>query len=188
MNATVRGAFDHSRGRPASSGSRLRQDHLHAGAGPKPRHHSADGTGCTAARPVSAATWGAEGRTESSLAEWIGREVPLLRTLIDQLIRSDRAVLLVDGLDEVPTAHGRTKRRGGSVRDELVRRLARVQSLVIAGRPGAFESAHEELGVHSMLELRPLDDRQIADFVQDLPSAAAVLRSDDGMKRRRARR
>lgn len=183
MNATVGRAFDHSRGRLGIVGG--------AGSGKTISMLALARDLATTALTepdaplpvlVSAATWGAEGRTESDLTEWIGREVPLLRTQVDQLIRSDRAVLLVDGLDEVPTAHGRTERRGGSIRDDLVRRLARVQSLVVAGRPGAFESSHQELGVSSMLELRPLDDRQIADFVQDLPAVAAVLRSDHSMR------
>ncbi|MDQ3151917.1 MAG: TIR domain-containing protein [Actinomycetota bacterium] len=183
MNATVRQAFDHSRGRlgivgEAGSGKTISMLALARDLATT----ALTEPGAPLPVLVSAATWGAEGRTESGLTDWIGREVPLLHTQIDQLFRSGRVVLLVDGLDEAPTAYGRTEQRGGSVRDELVRCLARVQLLVIAGRPGAFESAHQELGVPSMLELQPLDDKQIADFVHDLPAAATVLRNDDSMR------
>jgi len=183
MNATIRQAFDHSRGRLGIVGETGSGKTISMLALARDLATTAlTEPGAPLPVLVSAATWGAEGRTESGLADWIGREVPLPHAQIDQLFRSGRVVLLVDGLDEVPTAHGRTEQRGGSVRDELVRCLARVQLLVIAGRPGAFESAHQELGVRSMLELQPLDDQQIADFVHDLPAAATVLRNDDSMR------
>lgn len=131
---------------------------------------------------VSAATWGAEGRVESGLASWLCREVPVLRTVVEELNDADRLVLLVDGLDEVPTKRNRSERTDGSFRHELVSQLSTVRSVVVAGRPGAFEDAYPDLAMRSVFELWPLTDRQIDEFVREIPAAAAVLGSDSGMR------
>ncbi|HET9253961.1 MAG TPA: hypothetical protein VFO16_02020 [Pseudonocardiaceae bacterium] len=45
-----------------------------------------------------------------------------------------------------------------------------------------MKGAHRDLDIRSVVELRPLNDRQIADFLRDLPATAAILRSDDGLR------
>ena len=127
---------------------------------------------------VSAATWGAEGRVEAGLLSWLRREVPTLGTILAELIDAGRLLLLIDGLDEVPTKGSRSERTGGSFRDELVSQLSAVRSVVLASRPSAFEEAYPDLAMRSVFELWPLTDGQIDDFVREIPAAAAVLRSD----------
>jgi hypothetical protein len=127
---------------------------------------------------VSAATWGAEGRVETDLLSWLQREVPTLASDLPELIATGRLLLLIDGLDEVPTERGRSVRTGGSVRAGLVAQLSAVPSVVVASRPSAFESAYPGLGMRCVLELRPLTDGQIDEYLSDVPAVAAVLGAD----------
>jgi GTPase SAR1 family protein len=127
---------------------------------------------------VPAATWGAEGRVESDLMSWLGREIPMLGATLEELNAAGRLLLLVDGLDEAPTRRSRSEKTGGSFRDQLISQLHTVRCVVIASRPSAFEEAYPALGIRSVFELTPLTDTQINEFVDEIPAAATALRSN----------
>jgi hypothetical protein len=127
--------------------------------------------------PLSAATWGAEGRRETSLADWISREAPAIDGKVAGLIDAHQAILLVDGLDEVPAVRGR-KDDQGSVRDDLIDQLPPVCPLVVAGRPEAFDAVRHRLGLRVEFALQPLTDQQISSFSGDVIDVSAILGSD----------
>jgi hypothetical protein len=132
---------------------------------------------------VSAASWQSDATEERSLCAWLANEVPVLADSIVDLIRSQKVILLVDGLDELPPRILKSKEsEEKQPRKDLIRALPQSGPLVIASRPREFEEAANELEVRTVFELQPLTDAQVSTFVAELPNVAAVLRQDDELR------
>ena len=132
---------------------------------------------------VSAASWEAGGTAEAGLISWLAREVPVLAEAIPDLIRARQVMLLVDGLDELP--YMISKSEGAEQRyprTELVRELPGACPLVVASRPHEFQAAAADLEISRVFELQPLTDAQVAEFVAQVPAAAAILNQDDALR------
>lgn len=132
---------------------------------------------------VSAASWKEETAVEGSLAAWLANEVPVLASSMVDLIRSRKVIVLVDGLDELPT---RTLKSGEvderRPRKDLIRALPRSGPLVIASRPQDFQEVSSDLGLSIVFELQPLTDAQVSEFVAEIPNVALVLQRDDELR------
>lgn len=132
---------------------------------------------------VSAATWGADGTAEAGLVPWLAREVPMLAEAIPDLIRSQQAMLLVDGLDELPYLTMKSEEDEHKYpRMELVGALPGSCPLVVASRPHEFQAVATDLKIVRVFELQPLTDTQVSTFVAQVPAAAAILEQDDELR------
>jgi TIR domain/HEAT repeats/NACHT domain len=132
---------------------------------------------------VSAASWQADRETEADLIVWLAHEVPMLADALPDLIRSRQAILLVDGLDELPLRVSRPEEaEQRSPRREFISKLPHSCPLVIASRPHEFQAAAGDLQIRCVFELQPLTDAQVSAFVAQVPAAAAILRQDDALR------
>lgn len=132
---------------------------------------------------VSAASWQDGAATEGGLAPWLAREVPMLADSMADLIGSQKMILLVDGLDELPA---RTLKSGEAEekrpREGLINALPRSGSLVIASRPHEFQEVLGDLAVSAVFELKQLTDAQVAAFVAEVPAVTAILQQDHELR------
>jgi len=132
---------------------------------------------------VSAASWEADGIAQTGLNEWLAREVPTLADAIPELIRSRQAILLVDGLDELPQRIQESEEAEPRFpREEFISQLPHSCSLVVASRPHEFQDAAAGLRIAKVFELQPLTDTQVAAFIADVPAAAIILEQDDALR------
>jgi hypothetical protein len=132
---------------------------------------------------VSAASWQGDAAAEGSLAAWLAHEVPVLADSMADLIRSQEVILLVDGLDELPTRTLKSEEaEEKEPRKDLIRVLPGSGPLIIASRPREFQEAASDLEISVVFELQPLTDAQVSEFVAEIPNVAVVLQQDNELR------
>jgi len=132
---------------------------------------------------VSAAAWGTERTGEAGLVAWLAHEIPMLAGMIPGLISSRQALLLVDGIDELPELTTRLVKDGlYNPRADLLNSLPKSGPLVIASRLQEFREAAENLNITRIFEIQPLTESQVAEFVVKIPAVAALLEQDNELR------
>lgn len=119
-------------------------------------------------------------RGKKPLIKWILQEADLPPKAIEQ-IYSGNAILLLDGLDELPTIFEGGKR---DLQDEFVKCLndeLDANDLVITSRENDYENLMRKGGkvfAGGALVIQPLNNAQIESYLQSFPELWGVLKSD----------
>lgn len=126
---------------------------------------------------VSAATWlDGSGERRSDLPAWIASETRLAIGYVNELLRSERAVLMIDGIDELPAVH---QQKDSEIRtfprETLICDIPMKCRLVITIRPDEYTESVATLGVHSTFQVDPLRDDQLDEVASRYPQVAAVF-------------
>ncbi|MBZ0284819.1 MAG: HEAT repeat domain-containing protein [Anaerolineae bacterium] len=133
--------------------------------------------------PIS--TWDAQKQTP--LLDWLTVAVPALkRDDLARLLDSKRALLLLDGLDELGN-----EREDPQTHDFYDPRLRFVEHIV-EGQPAApiliscrvkdYADIGHKVSLGGAVTLQPLDDNQMSAYLNDLPDLWAALQADLGLR------
>ncbi len=131
------------------------------------------------------ATWDAAKQTP--LADWLTSTVPALkRDDIARLIDSGRALLLLDGLDEL--GGERTDPLTEDTYDPRLRFMAHLQtaslntSAVVSCRVKDYAETGSKIALKGAVTLQPLNDEQMRDYLREMPDLWAALEQDDALR------
>jgi HEAT repeat protein len=148
---------------------------------------------------VPIVTWNAEAQTP--LAEWLAGAVTMLKDDVAGILREGKALLLLDGLDELGAERedGKTKEKY----DPRLRFMSAVQPLsptlsppaergskaahagnqmVVTCRVKDYEEIGAKLALQGAVTLKPLDDGQMKAYLRDLPELWKVLENDKELR------
>lgn len=129
--------------------------------------------------------WSAgEGKFADFLTEQLAEKYGVPRVLGLSWLRQRRLLLLLDGLDEVPTAE----------RDKCVRKINDfseefgLPGLVVCSRIAEYSKLSDNLRLHGAIRLQPLNDAQIEAYLTATGSASALhtLMAEDPVLREMA--
>lgn len=138
------------------------------------------------------ATWDVQKKTP--LAEWLAAQVPALKHEdITRLVESGRALLLLDGLDELGD-----ERENPDTKERFDPRLRFIETLGLVGahrdalryntptiitcRIKDYKSIEAKIELNGAVTLQPLDDLQMAEYLQGFPDLRASVQSDKRLR------
>ena len=125
---------------------------------------------------------------EIPLHEWLPEHNDLPADVGD-LIRNGRAVLILDGLDELGDSKPiNPKKPEEGTFDPRQRFMAQVQGAIRDGnqvlitcRVKDYNSIGDKLDIRGAIELQPLTDEQIETYLGDVPTVQAAVMNDHGL-------
>lgn len=136
------------------------------------------------------ATWDAE--AQPPLAEWLVSVIPALQPLtlaVQQTLEGGKALLLLDGLDELGTERvDALRNQPYDPRQRFMSTLHQLprNQVVITCRIKEYEDlvlrADQKLALEGAITLRPLDDNQVQAYLRDLPELWMALQADEGLR------
>lgn len=118
------------------------------------------------------AAWNAE--TAPSIPDWLGQMIPALKNDIAQIVSEGRALLMLDGLDEL----GAGAEEGSDPRLKFGQLLPANNHIIVSCRVRDYETLHEKLALNGAITLRALDDGQMQTYLRDMPVLWDALRRD----------
>jgi hypothetical protein len=153
---------------------------------------------------VPIVTWNAEAQTP--LAEWLAGAVTMLKDDVAGILREGKALLLLDGLDELGSE--REEKETKEKYDPRLRFMSAVQPLsptlapsltppaergskathadvnqmVVTCRVKDYEEIGAKLALQGAVTLKPLNDAQMKAYLRDLPELWKVLENDKELR------
>lgn len=137
------------------------------------------------------ATWDAD--KQPPLADWLASAVPALkRDDISALVDSGRALLLLDGLDEL--GGERTDPLTKDTYDPRLRFMSLLQatlhpqpsaintSAIVSCRIKDYAETGAKIALKGAVTLQPLNDEQMRDYLREMPDLWAALEQDDDLR------
>jgi len=128
--------------------------------------------------PITApiATWDAQ--KQPSLVEWIGGLIPLLkRDDLVQLIAAGKALLALDGLDELGSESD-----GKDPRQQFLNLLPENNQVIVSCRVKDYDEIGQKAVLRGAITLHPLDDEQMRNYIIGHPDLWAALEADDTLR------
>ncbi len=126
-------------------------------------------------------TWDAE--VQPPLIDWLSRGYPNEKALIAQQIRQGKALLLLDGLDEL----GRVRenphtRERYDPRSRFLKLIPKNNLLLVTCREQDYRDIGEKISLNGAVTLCPLDDAQMKNYLRDLPGLWSALEKDTALR------
>lgn len=126
-------------------------------------------------------TWDAE--AQPSLINWLSSGYPNEKALLAQQIRQGKALLLLDGLDEL----GRVRenphtRERYDPRSRFLKLIPKNNLLLVTCREQDYRDIGEKISLNGAVTLRPLDDAQMKNYLRDLPGLWSALEKDTALR------
>jgi len=125
---------------------------------------------------MSAASWPAH--AHPTIDEWVGAEVPLLREGLRDLTRTGRFVVLLDGLDEVPSRTEEAGHAPENPRADLISGLSVIPQLVVACRTDQYEPIAKDIAISDVFVLDELSEQAVLRYASAVPAIGTLLRED----------
>jgi hypothetical protein len=130
---------------------------------------------------VPIVTWNAEAQTP--LDEWLAQAVTMLKDDVAGILREGKALLLLDGLDELGA-----EREDSKTKEKYDPRLRFMSvtptnnQLLVTCRVKDYEEIGAKLALQGAVTLKPLDDAQMKAYLRDLPELWNVLENDNDLR------
>lgn len=126
-------------------------------------------------------TWDAE--VQPPLISWLSSGYPNEKALIAQQIRQGKALLLLDGLDELGRVreHPHTRERYDP-RSRFLKLIPKNNLLLLTCREQDYRDIGGKIPLHGAVTLRPLDDAQMKNYLRGLPGLWSALEKDTALR------
>jgi hypothetical protein len=106
------------------------------------------------------------------MADWLATSYEDLKAEdIRRVLEDGRAVLLLDGLDELADKH-----------EDFLRLLPVTNHIVMTSRLGFYHSLGEKVALNGAIVLQPMTDAQINDYLKDQPELLKFVRTDERLR------
>jgi len=130
-------------------------------------------------------TWDAEKQTP--LHEWIAETHGLDTNIVRQQIDSGRALLLLDGLDELTQERVIRDDDGATIekydpRSRFLEIIPPNNRVLLTCRTREYREIGHKAALNGAITLQPLDDDQMRDYLQDQPELGALLEKDEALR------
>jgi hypothetical protein len=138
--------------------------------------------------PVLAPIAAWDAKAAPPLAEWLGALIPPLSANIATLLADGRALLLLDGLDELGAGRegdeqGQAQKEGdGDPRLAFAALLPARNQVIVTCRAADYAALGEKLALNGAVTLQPLDDAQMRAYLRDFPALWAAMQADDDLR------
>lgn len=136
----------------------------------------------TAPLPILApiAAWDAD--AETPLVEWLGGLIPALQSDLSHILDPGRALLLLDGLDELGEQREAADDRGGTDQTDPRLRFSAIlpsnNQIIVTCRVQEYGTLSEKLALDGAITLKSLSDVQMQTYLSDLPALWGALQRD----------
>lgn len=129
--------------------------------------------------PIS--TWDSEKHT--ALPDWLAEQISMLdRDTIDSEIRAANALLLLDGLDELPSERTDKDGQHYNPRKKFIAQIPTVGAVTVACRVKDYAEIGAKIGLSGAVTLKGLSDDQIREYLAGMPVLWDALIADDGLR------
>lgn len=127
-------------------------------------------------------TWEAHDRPD--LAGWLSEVIPALSaTDVQKILDEGRALLLLDGLDELSDfAEDPHTKEIYDPRQRFMDMLPANNQVVVSCRVRDYADIGKKIGLNGAITLRPLDDEQMQRYLRRMPDLWEALRADDELR------
>jgi HEAT repeat protein len=128
---------------------------------------------------------------ETNFFQWLGNETILDAKHVEQEVEAGRALLLLDGLDELSGDIGGNETRKSSSADNRVEFLRLISDaistpVVVSCRMDDYDEiiakAGQKIPLHGAVVLQPLSDDQIKVYLEQQPALWTALLADDNLR------
>jgi hypothetical protein len=132
--------------------------------------------------PIFARVADWDGKTR--LVDWLAGQVPIKRDDLAALIEGGKALLALDGLDELggEREDPETKERIPDQRPQFLSLLPPNNQIIVSCRVKDYNEIGQKATLTGAVTLQPLDDRQMDDYLSEQPDLWAVLQADDDLR------
>ncbi|MBN2305043.1 MAG: HEAT repeat domain-containing protein [Anaerolineae bacterium] len=118
-----------------------------------------------------------------TLADWLVQAIPPLKDDIAAILAQGRALLLLDGLDELGDEREDSKTKElYDPRLRFLHALPTNNQVLITCRRADYYSIPEKARLTGAITLQPLDDAQLKNYLHDIPDLWAALQADDQLR------
>lgn len=126
------------------------------------------------------ATWD---KTSTSLADWLSKLTLLDKNQIEDVLTKGKAILLLDGLDELG---GRSKKEEEDKivdpREDFLHLIPANNKVLITCRTQEYQEVSSKAHLNGALTLQPLNDDQKRSYLKEFPGLVSLIESDNTLK------
>jgi hypothetical protein len=127
------------------------------------------------------ALWDAE--KQPPLSEWLAQTIPALKNDLSQILNDSKALLLLDGLDELGDERENQKTKEAyDPRQRFMHFIPENNQVLISCRIKDYNDIDEKLPLKGAVTLYPLDDAQMQIYLKDTPELWYVVQKDDELR------
>jgi len=123
-------------------------------------------------------TWDPE--EKQSMSAWIAGLAPTFGTAVSTLVIDGKALLLLDGLDELTGE--RKKADEADPKQEFIRILPQNNQIVLTCRTKEYAGIRDKAALNGSIELRPLEDVQIRAYLTAVPDLWDLLTAREDLR------
>jgi TIR domain/NACHT domain/PBS lyase HEAT-like repeat len=127
-------------------------------------------------------------KESQSLADWLVDLFPTLDAVsLRQLVDSGGALLLLDGLDEIARSSHSAEdssddKQHEDPRARFLKQLSARGPIVLTCRAAEYRSIGEKAPLGGAVELQPLDDSQLKEYLREFPALWGALQRDEELR------
>jgi hypothetical protein len=123
------------------------------------------------------ADWPAKKNKPAALYKWLAKTLAMDEEVIKHEMNSRGTILLLDGLDELPSS----KKENGSAKILFMKEVGKcsdANQIIVTCRLKDYQEIGEKIALRGAVTLSPLSDIQISEYLESHPELHAALQND----------